>query len=280
MGSAAHRLLRSAVACLLLAEAWSHFFWETPYRAALEAHPGVASWLGIEPEAGERVVLGFGIWFLLAGVVTVVWRPAWLGRSVAVLALLPAALSFTARVAISPDPWLVAVTQGWELCAILALAISVERHRGPAQIPLQAGLAAAFGSWSLHAFGIGAETPAQWLTWIQAIWPGGGGDATHLRILAGLTLGACFCIWIRALVPAAALILSLAGLAAVVTPVVAHLDSGAFEILHRWIPAAVGRMGLVLLPVMMAVNGGSAPSPPAPRRLKRIDLPPEETELV
>jgi len=130
----------------------------------------------------------------------------------------------------------------------------------------------------LLAFGIGAETPAEWLKMIEAIWPGGGGDATHLRILAGLTLGACVCIWIRALVPVSALILSLAGIAAVVTPVASQLDSGLFEIFHRWIPGAVGRMGLVLLPVVIALNGAPVPLPPAPRRLKRIELPPEESE--
>jgi len=119
-------------------------FLEAPYRTVLEAHPHLAN----PPDAGDRIALGFAIWFFLAGLGAVVWRPGWLGRSLVALSILPAAVSFAAQLAISSQAGLLAATQAWGVCAILALSLFGDRRRNVAKVPLQAGLTAAFGTWS------------------------------------------------------------------------------------------------------------------------------------
>jgi hypothetical protein len=268
------RLLRGSAGAFLLALAWAHFFWGAPYRAALEAHADLAGRVGIHPDAGDRMAIGLGICFFLTGLFAVIWRPPWLGRGLVLFSVIPVMGSLVAEVASAElsHAGAVLATRFWGPGAVLALALFREGRQGLVRFILRLGLTAVFGFWAIRALGWAGEVPAEWLGMVRSGWMGRG-EMTHLQLLAVLTLGGCVGLWIRPILPASAIILGLAGVAAVVAPVVLHLDSGAFAVWHQRLPEAIGRIGLVLLPAAAAFTLGSVPQAPPPRRLKRVELP-------
>ena len=268
------RLLRGSAGAFLLALAWAHFFWGAPYRAALEAHADLVGRIGIHPDAGDRMALGLGICFFLTGLFAVIWRPPWLGRGLVLACVIPVMGTLVAEAASAELPLAGAVlmTRFWGPGAVLALALFREGRLGLVRFILRIGLTGVFGFWAIRALGWAGEVPAEWLGMVRSGWMGRG-EMTHLQLLAMLTLSGCVGLWIRPILPASAIILGLAGLAAVVAPVVLHLDSGAFAVWHQRLPEAIGRIGLVLLPAAAALTLGSVPQAPPPRRLKRVEVP-------
>jgi hypothetical protein len=78
-------------------------------------------------------------------------------------------------------------------------------------------------------------------------------------------------------VPAGVVLLALCGVAAIWLPLAGKLDVTAFELWHRWVPEAIGKLGLVVLPVAVWLVGGrSWRLQPEPRRLKRVETPADE----
>jgi hypothetical protein len=260
----------------LLQAAWAHFFWEPPYRAWIEAHPGWTTQTGIQPDAGDRMALGFGIVLFFAGLFAVLWRPVWASRALAVVGLLPLIVSLSAGAALTtPAHWPAHFATGlWGICAVIALAGFQEGRTGWSRCFLRLGLVGVFGFWGVQALGGAGEIPPNWLRLVGRIWPGGG-ESEHLRMFAGLAAAACVLIWIRPLASIGAVILAGTGLVSALAPLLFHLDDGGLAILQRHLPEAVGRLGLVLLPGAIALRGAPARLTPQPRKLKRIDVPPE-----
>lgn len=270
------RLLRVSVACFLLSAAWDHFFWEAPYRAALEGYPGVASFLRLTPSAGDRLAPGVAVGWLLSGVATVLWRPEWLARALLVLVLVPLTGSLVAGAALADPVWSWVTTRVWGILATATLAMSGSGRPVVERFLLRAGLTAAFGTWALLGMGWVGGEPGTWLGAVRAFWPGGHGGVSHVHLLAGLVMGACVCLWTRPLGLAGSLLLVGAGLAAVLVPLGVRWEGSAHELWHRWVPEAVGKLGLAVLPVAVWVAGGRRRWLQAePRRLRRVETPEE-----
>jgi hypothetical protein len=274
MDRALGRLLRLSVASLLLSAAWNHFFWEAPYRAAVEAYPGVAAALRLPSSAGERLAFGGAVWFLLAGIVTVWWRPGWLARTVLILTLVPLTGCLAAEAALADPGWSRVTTRVWGVLATGVLAISGCGWVGAERFLLRAGLTCAFLTWAAVGLGWFGEVPEPWVGAVRGIWPGGRGSLFHVHLLAGLAMGACVCLWIRPLTLAGSILLALVGVAALLLPLGMRLDGAAYEWWHRWVPEAVGKLGLIVLPpAVWLVGERPRRLRTEPRRLRRVELP-------
>lgn len=292
MPRAATVFLSIAAVCLFLGLAWTNLFWETPYRPVLEA-------LSLSRLPESHFARGVGVFFLLCGLITIIWRPAWLSIAVLILCLIPVGF-FTAgnvmlaagerdQIAILASS---AVLIGTPLILLFAGRFRLRRF---GVFLTRLTLTLSFATLALLAIGktwpveipnfgkflVGLPRPESWNAALaNPLLP--ELSESHQQLLwwclAGAAAFGILGSWIKMFTPPAALTLCILSLAGITLVVIANVDFGKpiASQLHRWAPVAVLHLPLAILPI--ALWQMVWPGKSARRKLKRVEAVPPDAE--
>ncbi|MFT5467719.1 MAG: hypothetical protein ACI8UO_002826 [Verrucomicrobiales bacterium] len=290
MSRSATILLMIAAVSLFFGLAWTNLFWDTPYEPVLKA-------LALDQVQEINVARGVGGFLLLCGLITMIWRPAWLSATALILSLVPIGFFVAGTVMLATserDQIAILASSAALICAPLVLLIAARFGlRGFGIFLTRVTLTLSFATFALLAFGetwpveipkfgefvVGLPRPDSWMAALSNPQLPQLSES-HQQLLwwciAGAAVAGSLGIWLRIVTAPASLALCILALSGITMIVIANVDFGKplAAQFHRWAPAAIVHLPLAILPIALWQMVWPAAEERKRRKLKQVEAVP------